>query len=54
VHYVFPRFHLDNADAFEALNAKTDWRGKEGLVVVWDVAYDWQSGGCCADVKTHK
>jgi len=44
VHYVFPRFRLDPAAAFAELDAKTDWKGKEGVVVVWDVAYDWLQG----------
>lgn len=45
VHYVFPRRSLDVAAAAEALRdvSTDDVAEKRGVVVVWDVAYDWHA-----------
>ncbi|KAL1408870.1 Diphthamide biosynthesis protein 2 [Vanrija albida] len=45
VHYVFPRRSLDVAAAVEALRdvSKDEVAEKRGIVVVWDVAYDWHA-----------
>ncbi|WVR06104.1 diphthamide biosynthesis protein 2 [Kwoniella sp. DSM 27419] len=42
VHYVFPRRKLDTQHAVESLieASKDELEGK-GVVVIWDVAYDW-------------
>jgi len=57
VHYVFPRMTLGVAAAVEALvEASKDEmssrgegedfvEGKKGVIVVWDVAFDWLAGG---------
>ena len=47
VHYVFPRRKLDIAEAGKALSeASSELAGgsHKGVMVVWDVAYDWLSG----------
>ncbi|AFR98449.1 diphthamide biosynthesis protein 2 [Cryptococcus neoformans C23] len=45
VHYVFPRQKLDVKQAMGSLLAASkkelDDDGKKGIVVVWDVSYDW-------------
>lgn len=45
VHYVFPRQKLDVKQAMGSLLAackkELDDDGKKGIVVVWDVSYDW-------------
>ncbi|WVF70225.1 diphthamide biosynthesis protein 2 [Kwoniella sp. CBS 6097] len=45
VHYVFPRRKLDIKQVAESLLAESEGElgedGKKGIVVVWDVAYDW-------------
>lgn len=46
VHYVFPRQSLDVDHALESLQdaSKPDREERRGVVVVWDVAYDWKAG----------
>lgn len=46
VHYVFPRRKLDIAEAGRALlEASTELaEDHKGVIVVWDVSYDWLSG----------
>ncbi|KGB79085.1 diphthamide biosynthesis protein 2 [Cryptococcus deuterogattii R265] len=48
VHYVFPRQKLDVKQAVRSLlRASKDElgdEGKKGIVVVWDVSYDWLAG----------
>ena len=56
VHYVFPRMMLDVDAAAKALveasseemesRGEGDNRveGKKGVIVVWDVAFDWLAG----------
>jgi len=46
VHYVFPRRKLDIADAGRALLEASTELGEnhKGVIVVWDVSYDWLSG----------
>ncbi|ODN78024.1 diphthamide biosynthesis protein 2, variant [Cryptococcus amylolentus CBS 6039] len=44
IHYVFPRKKLDVGHAFGALSKTSEedvQDGKKGVIVVWDVAYDW-------------
>lgn len=44
VHYVFPRRRLDAAAAAKALRDATEDLEGKGVVVMWDVAYDWLAG----------
>lgn len=47
VHYVFPRQTLDLDEAFRALQEASSELGEgsyKGIVVVWDVSFDWLSG----------
>lgn len=46
VHYVFPRHHINVAAAVQALKdaSTNELKEKRGVVVVWDVAYDWRAG----------
>jgi diphthamide biosynthesis protein 2 len=46
VHYVFPRRKLDIAEAGRALLEASTELGEshKGVMVVWDVSYDWLSG----------
>jgi diphthamide biosynthesis protein 2 len=46
VHYVFPRRRLDIAEAGRALLEASTELGEshKGVMVVWDVSYDWLSG----------
>lgn len=55
MHYIFPRRTLNAAGAFNSLqNASSDvFQGEEakvGVIVVWDVAYDWLAGAFLLDV----
>lgn len=47
VHYVFPRRKLDLAEAGKALSEASSELAEgshKGVMLVWDVAYDWLSG----------
>ena len=46
VHYVFPRRKLDITEAGRALLEASTELGEshKGVMVVWDVSYDWLSG----------
>lgn len=58
VHYVFPRMTLNVGAAAEALmeasseemsskgEGEDRIEGKKGVIVVWDVAFDWLAGAC--------
>jgi len=58
VHYVFPRMSLNVGAAAEALikasseemsskgEGEDRIEGKKGVIVVWDVAFDWLAGAC--------
>ena len=47
VHYVFPRQSIDLDEAAQALIKASSELGDgshKGVIVVWDVSYDWVSG----------
>jgi hypothetical protein len=55
VHYVFPRQKLDVEDAGRALLAASSELAEgshKGVMVVWDVSYDWLSGTSVAHGDT--
>lgn len=53
VHYVFPRRKLDISEVVQRLRSisEDDFLpgdpAKKGLVVVWDVAFDWLASELC-------
>jgi hypothetical protein len=56
VHYVFPRQRLELQEAVEALqgaSVELSEGSHKGVIVVWDVSYDWLSGVFVIELHAH-